>query len=137
MKLGNFISNCAVTAKKCTKKSDTSECKESQLPFRQPVASMYWPTSLEKTILINRIYQFFCNLNSPKNFAGPFGKLRTEFTSPVALSTSSGNSDTNFFAHCACACAKLFLCLSNLYCFFDVLMSSPEWHLKLPINRES
>ena len=88
-------------------------------------------------VLINRICQFFCNLNFPKNFPGPFGKLRTEFTSPVAMSTSSGLSDTNFFAHCACACAKLFCCLSNLYYFFDVLTLLPKSHLKLPVNRES
>ena len=28
------------------------------------------------------------------------GKLKTEFTSPIAKSTSPGLSDTTFFAHC-------------------------------------
>ena len=30
------------------------------------------------------IIHFFCNLNFPKNFACPLGKLRTEFTCPIA-----------------------------------------------------
>ena len=36
------------------------------------------------------ISQFFCNLNSSKNFTCPLGTLRTEFTSPIAKSTSPG-----------------------------------------------
>lgn len=32
--------------------------------------------------------QFFCNLNSSKNFTCPSGKLRTEFDSPIAKSTT-------------------------------------------------
>ena len=43
------------------------------------------------------ISQFFCNLNSSKNFTCPSGKLITEFTSPIAKSTSPGLSDTTFF----------------------------------------
>ena len=46
------------------------------------------------------ISQFFCNLNSSKNFICPTGKLITEFTSPIAKSTSPGLSDTAFFARC-------------------------------------
>ena len=38
--------------------------------------------------------QFFCNLNFPKNFTCPLGKLRTEFTSPITKSTSPGLLDT-------------------------------------------
>ena len=34
----------------------------------------------------------------PKIFACPSGKLSTEFTSPIAKSTSTGLSDTTFFA---------------------------------------
>ena len=41
--------------------------------------------------------QFFCSLNSSKNFTCPADKLRTEFTSPIAKSTSPGLSDTTFF----------------------------------------
>ena len=56
-----------------------------------------------KNFLISRpglITQFFFNLNSSKNFTCPWGKLRTEFTSPIAKSTCPGLSDTTFFAHC-------------------------------------
>ena len=37
-----------------------------------------------------RLLQYFCNLNSPKNFTCPSGKLKTEFTSLIAKSTSPG-----------------------------------------------
>ena len=54
-----------------------------------------------KNVLISRlISQFFCNLNSSKNFTSPSGKLGTEFTSPIAKSTSPGLSDTTFFVRC-------------------------------------
>ena len=43
------------------------------------------------------ISQFFWNLNSSKNFTYPSGKLITEFTNPIAKSTSPGLSDTTFF----------------------------------------
>ena len=46
------------------------------------------------------ISKFFCNLNSSKEFTCPSGKLITEFTSPIAKSTSPGLSDTIFFACC-------------------------------------
>ena len=36
------------------------------------------------------ISQFFCYLNSSKNITYPSGNLKTEFTSPIAKSTSSG-----------------------------------------------
>ena len=52
-----------------------------------------------KSVLMRRlISQFFCNLNSSKNFTCPSGKSRTAFTSPIAKSTSPGLSDTTFFA---------------------------------------
>ena len=42
--------------------------------------------------------QYFLILNStPKTFTYPLGKLRTEFSSPIAKSTSPGQSDTTFF----------------------------------------
>ena len=54
-----------------------------------------------KNVLMSRlISQFFCNLNSLKNFTCPSGKLKTEFISPIAKSTSPGLSDTTFFACC-------------------------------------
>ena len=52
-----------------------------------------------KSVLVRRlISQFFCNLNSSKNFTCPSGKSRTAFTSPIAKSTSPRLSDTTFFA---------------------------------------
>ena len=53
---------------------------------------IFWWTEL--------VSQFFCKLNSSKYFTCPSGKLRTEFTSPIAKSTSCELSDTTFFAHC-------------------------------------
>ena len=44
------------------------------------------------------ISQFFCNLNSTKNFTSLLGKLRTEFTSLIAIYTSPGLSEMTFFA---------------------------------------
>ena len=43
------------------------------------------------------ISQFF-KLNSSENVTCPLGKLRTEFTSPIPKSTSTGLSNTTFFA---------------------------------------
>lgn len=37
----------------------------------------------------------------PKNFTGPSGKLRTEFSSPSTNSTSHWLSDITFFARCS------------------------------------
>ena len=44
--------------------------------------------------------QFSSNLNFPKNFTQPSGKLKKGFTSPIAKSTSPGLSDNTFFARC-------------------------------------
>ena len=58
-------------------------------------------SSSPKNVLMSRlISQFFCNLNSSKNFTCPSGKLITELTSPIAKSTSPGLLDTTFFARC-------------------------------------
>ena len=46
------------------------------------------------------ISEFFCYSNSSKNITCPLGKLKTEFTSLIAKSTSHGLSDTTFFACC-------------------------------------
>ena len=56
-------------------------------------------TALKKVFDEQDCIQFFCNLNSPKNFTCPAGQLRTVFTSPIAQSTSRRLLDTNFFAH--------------------------------------
>ena len=55
-------------------------------------------TSPQNVLMSRLISQFFCNLNSSKKFTCPSGKLITEFTSPIAKSTSPGLSDTTFFA---------------------------------------
>ena len=54
----------------------------------------FWRTEL--------ISQFFLSLNSSKIITCPSGKLRTEFTSPIAKSTSPGLSDSTFFARWYC-----------------------------------
>ena len=43
--------------------------------------------------------QFFCYSNCSKNITCPPGKLKTEFISPIAKSTSPGLLDITFFAH--------------------------------------
>ena len=58
----------------------------------QLAPKMFWWVEL--------ISQFFCKLNSSKYFTCPSGKLRREFTSPIAKSTSPGLSETTFFARC-------------------------------------
>ena len=55
-------------------------------------------TSPQNVLMRRLISQFSRNLNSSKNFTCPSGKLITEFTSPIARSTSLGQSDTTFFA---------------------------------------
>ena len=45
--------------------------------------------------------QFFCYSNSLKNITCPLDKLKAEFTSPIAKSTSPWLSDTTFFARWA------------------------------------
>ena len=46
------------------------------------------------------ISQFFCNLNSSNHFTCPLRKLRPEFTSLIAKSTSPRLLNTSFFACC-------------------------------------
>ena len=75
-------------------------CKENHfysLPFGQADVISTSP----KNILTSRInVTVFCYSNSSKNITCPLGKLKTEFTtcSPIAKLTSSGLSDTTFFA---------------------------------------
>ena len=76
-----------------------SGCKENHfysLPFGQAEASIQLAP---KTFwLAELISQFFCYSNSSKNITCPSGKLKTEFTSPIAKSTSPRLSETTFFA---------------------------------------
>ena len=52
----------------------------------------------QKTIFDEQNWsQFFCNLNSPKDFTCPSYKFRIEFTSRIAKSTSPRLSDMTFF----------------------------------------
>ena len=78
-------------------------CKKSHfysLPFGQFTSQNIISTSPKNVLMSRWITQFFCNLNSSKNFACLSGKLITEFTSPIAKSTSPGLSDSTFFARC-------------------------------------
>ena len=61
-----------------------------KLTFTSPNNVMI-STSPQNVLMSRVISQFFCNLNSSKNFI-------TEFTSPIAKPTSPGLSDTTFFA---------------------------------------
>ena len=63
-----------------------------KLTFTSPNNVMI-STSPQNVLMSRVISQFFCNLNSSKNFI-------TEFTSPIAKPTSPGLSDTTFFARC-------------------------------------
>ena len=56
----------------------------------QLVPKAFWRAEL--------ISQFFCYSNSSKKITCPLGKLKTEFTSPIAKSTSPGLLDITFFA---------------------------------------
>ena len=49
-------------------------------------------------VISKLISQFLCYSNSSKNITCQSGKLKTEFTSPIAKSTSPGLSDTTLFA---------------------------------------
>ena len=50
-----------------------------------------------------------------KNITCPSGKLKTEFTSPIAKSTSHGLSDTNFTLHAACKHADFEICHPSVF----------------------
>ena len=61
------------------------------------------------------ISQFFCYSNSSKNITYPSGKLKTEFTSPIAKSTSHGLSNTTFTLHAACKHADFEICHPSFF----------------------
>jgi len=60
-----------------------------KLTFTSPNNVMI-STSPKNVLMSRLISQFFCNLNSSKNFTCLPGKLITEFTSPIAKPTSPG-----------------------------------------------
>ena len=66
-------------------------------------------TTSPKNVLMSRLISHFCNLNPSKNFICPSGKLRREFISPIAKSTSPRLLDTTFFAHWLKWCAMFIL----------------------------
>ena len=92
-----------------------SGCKENHfysLPFGQAEASIYYSPD----VIAELISQFFCYSNSSKNITCPSGKLKTEFTSPIAKSTSPRLSDITFFARC-CSNKHIYLCLFVFFYF--------------------
>ena len=58
----------------------------------QPAPQTFWKAEL--------ISQLFSYSNFSKDITCPLGKLKTEFTHPIAKSPSPGLSDTTFFARC-------------------------------------
>ena len=79
------------------------------------------------------ISQFFCKLNSSKNFTCPLGKLRTEFTSLIVKSTSPGLWDTTFFARgnhkliSILSCGSVFLCLIDFFSCNTITFQKYFW----------
>ena len=76
--------------------------------------------------LAELISQFFCYSNSSKNSNCPLGKLKTEFTSPIAKSTSPRLSDTTSFACCTrkeYSCLVIFIFVGIIY---DVIVEPPS-----------
>ena len=70
------------------------------------------------------ISQFFCNLNSSNNFTCLSGKLITEFTSPIAKSTSLRLSDTTLHADIIRICKYYGYSIENLDLRFQSLILS-------------
>ena len=106
-------------------------CKESQfygLPFGQVVVVCTRPrvflTSPRKFLISSVDYSSSVIWISKKKPTCPLGKLRTEFTSPISKSTSSGLSDTTFFARCAPLVTSL---LSSCYMTLPDSLSLLTW----------
>ena len=72
------------------KKIKFTACPKPRRRSFQQAPKVFWWAEL--------ISQFFCCSNSSKNITCLSGKLKTEFTSLIAESTSPGLSDTTFFA---------------------------------------
>ena len=86
-------------AGQCAKKVIFTVCHSGKLKLTLTCPNII-STSCKNFLMSRLISQFFCNLNSSKNFTCPSGKLITEFTSPIAKSTSPRLMNTTFFAHC-------------------------------------
>ena len=107
-----------------------SGCKESHfysLPFgklKLTLSPNIFSTSPKNVFdEQNWSHSSFFFWNFTKNFTCPLGKLRTEFTSPIAKSSSPGLSDTTFFARWLCIKIegqKIVLIL--VYCNTDFLV---------------
>ena len=74
----------------CCCGDNVSLCHLGKLMSLQLAPKTFWLAEL--------MSQFFYYTNSSKNITCPSGKLKTEFISPIAKLTSSGLSDTTFFA---------------------------------------
>ena len=111
--LNIWNATCAVDKYTCPRQLDgiffsPSGCKESQFyssPFGQVVASINFTSpkfisTSPRNVLISRTDYTVPSViwTAQKNFTSPSGKLRTEFTSLIAKSTSPGLSDNTFFA---------------------------------------
>ena len=97
--LNNWVISCLWPgAKKVIFKLAIRACCTQHLLARTPfqlAPKTFWWAEL--------ISQFFCNIIwiPQKNYSCPSGKLRTEFTGPIAKSTTPMLSDTTFSA-CWC-----------------------------------
>ena len=69
-------------------------------------------------------------VNSSKNITCPSGKLKTEFTSPRAKSTSPGPSNTTFFASWPCDQVFLVPVITVPYNYMEIGRFAPVLHLK-------
>ena len=79
-------------------------------------------TSPQNVLMSRLISQFFRNLNSSKKFTCLSGKLTTEFTSPIAKSTSPGLSASTFFV-------RWYVFHTEPFHIFALFTWNIEWHL--------
>ena len=79
----------------------TSTSTSPKVIFTSPKKIFRGPQEFIRNLHVKHLsYSTFVILILRKIFACPSGKLSTEFTSPIAKSTSPGLSDTAFFARC-------------------------------------
>ena len=83
-----------------TKKIIFTACHSGKLKlaFTSPDVISTNPKNFLTFCLAELISQFFCYSNSSKTITCLSGKLKTEFTHPIAKSTRHGLSDTIFVA---------------------------------------
>ena len=72
--------------------------------------------------IVNTCIFFFQGAKKIIFTACPSGKLKTEFTSPIAKSTSPGLWDTTFFAHCLYSFVFSYFRLTVSLYFFSELV---------------